>query len=97
VPRHEPYTEAGIKRVPCAMCGRPSYAQWNVCADNIDGKPVFRGLCVEHDVGMNELAMRYVFGASREDDLAAYREKVMPNGQTPDSRPPATRRSPRPI
>jgi hypothetical protein len=81
VPRHEPYTAIGIKRVPCAMCGGPSYASWNICADNIGGKPVYRGLCAEHDVGMNEVAMRYVFGTSREADLDAYRAKVLPDGQ----------------
>lgn len=74
--RREPYTAIGIKRVPCVMCGQPSNASWNICADAVNGKTQYRGLCKEHDIGMNEVAMRYVFGDTREADLAAYAAKV---------------------
>ena len=28
--RRPPYTEIGIKRIPCARCGKPSVHQWQV-------------------------------------------------------------------
>lgn len=71
--RTTPYTAIGIKRVPCVRCGNKSHAQWNVCADKVGGKTTqYRGLCVECDIGMNELAMRFVFGDTREDDITTY-------------------------
>lgn len=70
--RFTPYSKAGIKRVPCTRCGQPSYASWNICADNIGSRPQYRGLCVECDIGMNEVAMRYVFGRAREADIKRY-------------------------
>lgn len=72
MPRLKPYSAIGVKRIPCARCGGKSHAQWNICADKIGTRTQYRGLCLECDIGMNELAMRFVFGASREDDLAAY-------------------------
>jgi hypothetical protein len=77
--RKKPYTARGIKRVPCSRhgCGKPGYASWNICSDG--GQ--MRVFCAECDVGMNELAMRYAFGDTREDDLAAYRAKVLGDGK----------------
>lgn len=75
--RFKPYTAIGIRRVPCARCGKPSHASWNVCADKVGSRTRYRGLCQECDVALNELAMRFVFGLSREDDIAAYRERVL--------------------
>ncbi|PWJ88362.1 hypothetical protein C8D77_11184 [Mesorhizobium loti] len=76
--RTQPYSAIGIRRVPCARCGaRPSHASWNICADKIGGRKQFRALCKECDIGMNEIAMRFVFGATREGDLSAYAEKLL--------------------
>lgn len=74
--RRAPYTAIGIRRIPCARCGSPSHAQWNVCADNVNGRPLYRGLCKECDIGLNELAMRFVFGNERDADVEAYAERV---------------------
>jgi hypothetical protein len=71
-PRLTPYTAAGIVRIPCARCGKPSRFQWNVCADNVNGRPQFRGLCVDCDIALNRLAMRFVFGRTRDADITAY-------------------------
>lgn len=70
--RRKPYTAIGIKRVPCARCGKPSYAQWNICADG----NVPRGLCRSCDVGVNRIVMRYVFGNERAEDINVYAERV---------------------
>ncbi len=76
MPRFKPYSAIGVNRVPCARCARPSHAQWNVCADKINGRTQYRGLCLQCDIGMNELAMRFVFGGTREADIASYAAKA---------------------
>jgi hypothetical protein len=70
--RREPYTEIGIRRMPCARCGKPARFQWQICADD----RLFRTLCAECDVTLNEMVMRWVWGDRREADIARYREKV---------------------
>lgn len=77
MPRFRSYTAAGIRRVPCVRCGRPGHAAWNICADNVGDRPQLRVLCAECDVEMNEMAMRWAFGYTREKDLRRYREKVL--------------------
>ena len=75
-----PYTERGIRRVPCARCGAPSEFQWQVCADG----NVFRGLCAPCDVAVNELVVRFVWGGAREADLNRYRAEKL---QSAEGRP----------
>jgi hypothetical protein len=70
--RRKPYTEIGIRRMPCARCGKPSRFQWQICADG----RLFRPLCAECDVELNEMVMRWVWGDLREADIARYRQKV---------------------
>lgn len=77
MPRFSPYTTAGIKRVPCARCGAPSHANWNICADKVGNRTRFRAICRECDVALNEVAMRFMFGETRETDLAAYRADAL--------------------
>lgn len=69
--RRQPYTERGIRRVPCTKCGKPSAFQWQICADG----NVYRGLCAEHDVELNAMVMRWAFGETREDAIRRYAEK----------------------
>ena len=71
--RRAPYTAKGIKRVPCARCGEPSYAQWQICSDGNQR----RGLCRKCDVGLNRVTMRYVFGRSRDADIDAYAKRIL--------------------
>jgi len=61
-PLSKPYTARGIKRVPCARCGKPSHAQWNVCADGAR----YRAICLQCDIKLNLLVLHW-FG----DDEAA--------------------------
>jgi hypothetical protein len=72
-PRRKPYTERGIRRVPCARCGKPSKYQWQVCAD---GRR-FRGICATCDIGLNELALRYMRIPNAGALMRAYRRKVL--------------------
>ena len=71
MPRRKPYTTTGVKRIPCVRgCGRRGHASWNICADG----GVYRAVCKQCDVELNELVMRWAFGDTREDDLRKYRE-----------------------
>lgn len=72
--RRKPYTAIGLSRMKCIRgCGRPARYQWQICSDG----NVYRGVCAEHDVELNELVMRWAFGDARESDLMAYRKKVL--------------------
>jgi hypothetical protein len=70
--RRKPYTQIGLRRLPCSRnCGRRASNQWQICADG----RVFRPVCTECDVELNEIVMRWVWGDAREDDLRKYREE----------------------
>jgi hypothetical protein len=71
-PRTKPYTDRGISRVPCRRCGAPSRYQWQICADH----RVFRAICSDCDVELNELVLRWVGDPEAEEKMAAYRERV---------------------
>lgn len=72
-PRHKPYTVRGIRRVPCARCGAKGYASWHICADENRQ----RVLCASCDIDLNTWVMRWVFGAAREADIEAYRDRII--------------------
>lgn len=72
--RRTPYTAIGIARMKCIRgCGRQARYQWQICSDG----NVYRPVCRECDVELNEMVMRWAFGDAREADLMAYREKVL--------------------
>ncbi len=60
--RRKPYTDRGIKRVPCARCGRPSHRQWQICA--LDNQ--WNGLCVDCDIELNRLVLGFIGIPSKE-------------------------------
>ena len=60
--RTKPYTEIGIKRVPCFRCGRPSVHQWQVCA--LYGE--YKGLCADCDIELNRLVLNFMGIPSKE-------------------------------
>ena len=55
--RKRPYTEIGIKRVPCLRCGVPSTQQWQVCSL---GNKWF-GICTNCDIKLNTYVL-WFFG-----------------------------------
>lgn len=69
--RKKPYTEIGVKRLPCARCGKPATQQWCVCADGL-----WRPICIECDIILN----RIVLALMRDPDVASkmerYQEKM---------------------
>jgi len=70
--RRYPYTDAGIKRVPCARCGKPSVDQWNICALG-NG---YYGVCKECDEQLNELVLRFFRFKDWRTVLKKYKERT---------------------
>lgn len=54
-PRSKPYTDQGIRRVPCVRCHKPALHQWQVCADGNK----FRALCLDCDIELNRLVLEW--------------------------------------
>lgn len=71
--RKKPYTVIGLSRMSCVRCPNPARYQWQICSDH----NTFRPLCGECDVELNEMVMRWAFGATRQPDLDAYRKRVL--------------------
>jgi hypothetical protein len=69
--RRKPYTAAGIRRVPCRQCGRPSEHQWDLrpCAL---GSRAWYGLCREHDLDLNRIVVTFLNVPNGEAVLARY-------------------------
>lgn len=68
--RKQPYTAIGIRRLPCARCGKRAYASWQICADG----NLYRPLCMECDIALNELVLRWIGDPDAEAKIAAYRQ-----------------------
>lgn len=71
--RKQPYTAIGVRRLKCVRCGAPAVHQWQICSDG----NLYRPICMDCDIGLNELAMRYMFGLRRERALSEYRRKLV--------------------
>ena len=52
--RKKPYTEIGIRRIPCKRCGNPSNYQWQICAN----KNYYLGVCNNCDTELNDLGAK---------------------------------------
>jgi len=66
--RKQPYTTRGIGRVPCVRCGKPSTAQWNICA--LGG--AFRGVCTQCDIELNALVLEFMKVPGRANIIKRY-------------------------
>lgn len=69
--RKKPYTEIGIKRLPCARCRKPAEAQWRVCADGL-----WRPICRECDIILNELVLAFMKDPDYVAKLERYKESL---------------------
>jgi len=70
--RRKPYTEVGIKRVPCLRCGNPSSQQWQICSfDNL-----FTGICLECDISLNELVLDFMGVKNKKHIIRRYAKKL---------------------
>ena len=53
--RKEPYTDIGVRRLPCVRCGRKATAQWSACADGLQ-----RPICEDCDVAINAWVLHFM-------------------------------------
>lgn len=70
--RKKPYTEAGIRRLPCCRCGEPAEFQWSACADG----NLWRPLCRTCDIGLNQVALEYLKDPKATSKIRAYIERM---------------------
>lgn len=54
-PLHRPYTTLGIRRVPCARCGKTGRFQWQSCA--LDNR--WHAVCGDCDVLLNKMVLLF--------------------------------------
>ena len=71
--RRKPYTNIGIRRVPCARCGRPSRFQWQICADGNR----WRGLCGQCDFDLNRLVLKFIGDPDIAAKMEAYKARLL--------------------
>lgn len=60
--RRKPYTDIGIKRVPCFRCSKPSSRQWQICALS-NG---YKGVCRDCDFELNKVVLEFM-GISKKE------------------------------
>lgn len=77
--RTQPYTEVGIKRIPCARCSKPSTQQWQVCA--MDNR--YMGVCQECDILLNALVIKFM--GLKAEYIKKYKAKYNKNGNPKNS------------
>ena len=70
--RKKPYTEAGIRRMPCFRCGASATQQWSICADD----NLYRPICNECDILLNKLVLWFMRDPDWETKLAKYQETL---------------------
>jgi hypothetical protein len=69
-----PFLIGEIEQFMCSVrgCGERASASWGGCADANINRP----LCPEHDVQLNELALKWWGDPKADEKMAAYRERV---------------------
>ena len=66
--RKKPYTDIGIKRIPCSRCGVPSSRQWQVCANG----NLYLGVCDNCDIELNALVLEFMKVPGRKTLMKKY-------------------------
>lgn len=56
----------------CARCGKKGYASWQVCADD----RVYRVMCMDCDIELNEMVLKWVGDPQADEKMKKYREKM---------------------
>jgi hypothetical protein len=69
--RKKPYTDAGVKRLPCAKCGRPATQQWRACADGL-----WRPICTKCDIMLNGMVLQFMNDPELVTKMKRYVEKM---------------------
>jgi len=72
--RKKPYTDIGVRRLPCYRCGKPATFQWTVCAD----KNLFRPLCLSCDVALNIMVLQWMGDPQAKEKVKLYLATIKP-------------------
>lgn len=70
--RKKPYSDAEIRTMRCARCGRPAVHQWQVCADGNRWRPI----CEKCDVALNRVVLQFMGDPDCDVKVAQYQEAV---------------------
>ena len=70
--RKTPYTETGIKRMKCFKCGGKAHAQWQICSDGNQWRPI----CKQCDIDLNRLVLEWLGVTDIGDKMQKYVGKV---------------------
>lgn len=73
--RHKAYTAAGLKRVCCVKCGAKASEQWSIKACAMKRVLVWRPLCAECDIQLNELVLEFLAIPNFQEAIAEYRKQ----------------------
>lgn len=73
MPRKTPYTRIGVKRLKCFRCGNKAEHQWQICSDN----NTYRPICVECDIALNELVLKWFGFKDWETKIVAYKHNMI--------------------
>ena len=77
--RRKPYTVRGIRRVPCARCGKPSRFQWQICADG----NLWRPICLACDIALNRLVLEFMGFDNVTERIVRYADQKILDGGYP--------------
>ena len=78
--RKKPYTYIGIRRLKCFRCGKQASQQWQVCADG----NVYRPICIDCDIALNELVLRFMGACDVEGKMETYEAKLYKLNRAPE-------------
>jgi hypothetical protein len=66
--RKKPYTERGLKRIPCFRCKASSDYQWQICADGNQ----YRGVCYKCDIELNRTVLLFMGDPEADEKMERY-------------------------
>ncbi len=66
--RKKPYTQIGVKRLPCARCGEKAEYSWSICADG----NLFRPICLKCDIELNRMVLEWIKDPDIEKKMEKY-------------------------
>jgi NAD-dependent SIR2 family protein deacetylase len=69
IQRRKRYTETGIKRLRCIRCGAKATAQWQICSDGNNYRPI----CDECDLLLNHLVLVFMRHPQPERLISEYK------------------------
>ena len=67
--RKNPYSKAGLKRLKCVRCGKPASAQWQICSDGNNYRP----LCDDCDIDLNRIVLEWAGHPAAADLIEKYK------------------------